>query len=328
MRFVLTVVEQLDRAARELVLDHPINNRLALILVDNAVELIIHHRLQYHLGHEKLLQRLSPKQRIAARDAFLEGRIKVIEFLGDITEVERAFIKICHNYRSELYHVGLIHERIIRAIAGCYFDLACDLFVRLPRGFRSWGSDDRYTEIARKYIGEVRSALPLGVDDAAIADKLRAELPRDLPELQSTLGYSALDSIEQIEGALEFLVQDNPAGNDEHEILRVAQQRLEFTRALAREGIEGTRMTPGYNEAVARITEKLRSSWRQRHISLPSSNWKIRACNLQSEPDRLIALAIYQQLRNDMAYLEEALSDLAMELDTYIQLEIDRRRGK
>ena len=38
MRYVLTIVEQLDRAARELVTDHPINNRLALILVDNATD--------------------------------------------------------------------------------------------------------------------------------------------------------------------------------------------------------------------------------------------------------------------------------------------------
>ena len=34
LRYTLTVVEQLDRAASELAVDHPINNRLALILVD------------------------------------------------------------------------------------------------------------------------------------------------------------------------------------------------------------------------------------------------------------------------------------------------------
>ena len=42
MRYILTVVEQLDRAARELTVNHPINNRLALIWILNAVELIIH----------------------------------------------------------------------------------------------------------------------------------------------------------------------------------------------------------------------------------------------------------------------------------------------
>ena len=45
MRYVITIVEQLDRAAAELTTDHPINNRLALILIDNATELILHRQL-------------------------------------------------------------------------------------------------------------------------------------------------------------------------------------------------------------------------------------------------------------------------------------------
>ena len=49
MRYILTVVEQLDRAARELETDHPINNRLALILVDNATELILHRQCTDYL---------------------------------------------------------------------------------------------------------------------------------------------------------------------------------------------------------------------------------------------------------------------------------------
>jgi hypothetical protein len=41
MRFVMLVVEQLDRAATELAVDHPLNARIALILVDNAEALQI-----------------------------------------------------------------------------------------------------------------------------------------------------------------------------------------------------------------------------------------------------------------------------------------------
>jgi hypothetical protein len=45
MRFATLVVEQLDRAATELAVAHPINARIALILVDNAAELIIHRNV-------------------------------------------------------------------------------------------------------------------------------------------------------------------------------------------------------------------------------------------------------------------------------------------
>ena len=49
----MTVVEQLDRAAGELRTDHPINNRLALILVDNATELVIERRCSDHVREDK-----------------------------------------------------------------------------------------------------------------------------------------------------------------------------------------------------------------------------------------------------------------------------------
>ena len=45
MRYIALIVEQLHRAALELAIDHPINNRIALILIDNAAELVVHHRL-------------------------------------------------------------------------------------------------------------------------------------------------------------------------------------------------------------------------------------------------------------------------------------------
>jgi hypothetical protein len=53
MRYVMPIVEQLDRAAQELAIDHPINNRLALILIDNATELILHGRCTDQIEEDK-----------------------------------------------------------------------------------------------------------------------------------------------------------------------------------------------------------------------------------------------------------------------------------
>src|SRR5258708_19732535 len=46
MRFATLIVEQLDRAATELAVNHPLNARMALILIDNAAELVIHRRCE------------------------------------------------------------------------------------------------------------------------------------------------------------------------------------------------------------------------------------------------------------------------------------------
>ena len=159
MRYVLTIVEQMDRAARELVTDHPINNRLALILVDNAMEVMLHRQCTDRLeldsmasglwkAHETLIHGesandhppfsvdlkkdvMTHKQRSQAKGIFLDGKLKVLESMEDITSKERRFIAIAHGYRNELYHVGLTHDEIIRPLAAQYFLLSCDLFVRL-----------------------------------------------------------------------------------------------------------------------------------------------------------------------------------------------------
>ena len=159
MRYVLTIVEQLDRAARELETDHPINNRLALILIDNATELMLHRQCTDRLkrdsmasslwkAHQSLAHRRPPGdeiefsedlrkdvmtqgQRSKAKGNFLDGKLKVLEDKEDITPTERRFIRIAHSYRNELYHVGLTHDEVTWAIAGQYFLLSCDLFVRL-----------------------------------------------------------------------------------------------------------------------------------------------------------------------------------------------------
>ena len=87
-------------------------------------------------------------------------------------------------------------------------------------------------------------------------------------------------------------------------------------------------MIPGYLDEVNRVRTALESTWRQRHMSVPAVKWHKRAEAIKNEPDALEAMMLYQALRHDMAYLEEAITNAASELDAWIQLEIDRARGK
>ena len=131
MRYITPIIEQLDRAAFELATDHPINNRLALILIDNALELVVHRRCMDSAGWDRHLvrehRRLSPKQRRMAEGRSFEDKLAVLGHLDDLSDAERRFISICHDYRSELYHVGLRHDDVIRGIAGQYFRLCVGL---------------------------------------------------------------------------------------------------------------------------------------------------------------------------------------------------------
>ena len=264
-----------------------------------------------------------------ARGAILGGKLKVLEDLGDLAPAERQFIKIAHGYRNELYHIGLKHDDITRSLAGEYYKLCCDLFQRLEPSWRASSSTDTFTEVTERYLPKRSGQYDfLGVSNDELARKLATAHPQDIAPVQFALSASARRAIDEIEEALDFLVQNHPAKLDGTKIFQNVQWQLDFARALEREGVEGSWMDPGYLENVAKVKSALQATWRQRHSLVPLDKWRHRADAIECEHDPLVATAQYQALRNDMIYLEEAIMNSAMELDAWIQMEIDRARGK
>ena len=357
MQHLMTIVEQLDRAASELATDHPINNRLALVLVDNAVELILHRECADLLEHDTAMSKmhqaklaigkdnpkvsrqpgtgtgdyvpLTLKQRAWARGAYMPDKVKVLAQRDVLTGPERRFIHAAHSYRSQLYHVGLDYDDIIRPMAGQYYVLCCDFLVRLKPTWRTISSADTYTEVAARYLPQRDGkVIPSSIDDDTLAEKLRSALPDTIPRLAGSLGDSAVRSVEEIEEAFDLLVQDNPSNLGEEELLELAQWDLDLEKKLLDEEVSGLWVDPNYRNEWLKVAATLRSDWRQRHHSLPAARWKHRAHVIRRVPDSLIAMDKYQSLRNDMAYPEEVLQSAASELDPWIQTQIDLARGK
>ena len=363
MRNLLTIVEQLDRAAAELSTDHPINSRLALILIDNATELLLHRQCASHLecdsmyfpmlkAYQSILERdpaadvtshlndiaentLSPQQRSKARGKSLEGKLKVLADKGDLTIFERRFIAIAHEYRNELYHVGLAHADIIRAVAGHYFLLSCDLLPRMRDGFlwvEAISSADTYTDIAKRYLplrdGELDlSRIGSGIREQ-MAEKLRFNLPSGLPNLAETLALSAHSSIEGVMANFRFLLENNPFDLGQREMLETAQWQFDLSRELERRDIDGLWVDPNYRQNFAKVVLELEKTWEQEYRSIPQESWIRRANSIEQEVDPLITLDKYQSLRKDMSYLEEAFESASEDLDRWIQHQIDLARGK
>ena len=360
MRYIVTIVEQMDRAIRELATDHPINNRLALILVDNATELMLHRQCTDRLGLDNMASRLwkahqaineertsgdhlqfsedlkkdvmTPKQRSQAKGIFLDGKLKVLEGMGDITAKERRFIAIAHDYRNELYHIGLTHDEIMRPLTAQYFLLSCDLFTRLGnKGFfgPSFTSNDEYTDVAKRYLPVHNGRLlAFDVDKADLADKLRSALPAGIPDLPGTLASCARKSIKSVTDEVGFLIRENPFDFDADKMLEVAQWQRDLAKALESEDVDGLWVDPNYRQDFSRVATALEAEWRQRHLSLPHERWTLRATAIERERDPFTTLALYQSLREDMSYLEESILSASIELDRWIQQQIDKARGK
>ena len=363
MQDLLTIVEQLDRAATELSTDHPINNRLALILIDNATELMLHGQCTSHLecdstyfpmlkSYESILERhpeadvsgpmndmakhvLTPQQRSSARGKSLPGKLKVLADKGDLTTDERQFIAAAHDYRNELYHVGLAHADIIRAIATHYFLLACDLLPRMRNSFfwsETISSDEKYTDIAKRYLPVRDGKVDLSQSGSGIrehmAQLLRYALPTGIPHLSTVLAHSAENSIKALMQNFQFLVRDNPFSYDEKGMLVVAQWQFDLTKALECKEVDGLWVDPNYRRELEQVASELEETWKPNHRSIPIDSWTRRSDTIRNELDPLTALYKFQSLKKDMAYLEDAFQSASEDLDKWIQHQIDVARGK
>ena len=183
--------------------------------------------------------------------------------------------------------------------------------------------------MAKRYL-PIRNGqiISFDVDKSILADKLRSALPVRIPDLAETLAASARKSIRSVTEEFAFLIRDNPFGFDANKMLEVAQWQWALTKALEDKDVDGLWVDPNYREEFSRIVRALEGTWRQRHFSLPSERWLLRANAVEREQDPLKALDLYQSLRDDMSHLEESILSASSELDRWIQQQIDEARGK
>ena len=357
----LTIVEQLHRATGELTTDYWVNNRLALILVDNAAELIVQHHCMDRLEDNEFWSRINmgkraiararppesdngdlesifgatpmtENQRRAAKSKHLGEILKLLVAMVDITQLERRFIAIAHEFRNELYHAGFAHGEVIRTIAGCYFLLCCELFVRLGNlsVWKLTGSRrEMRNEIAELYFPSLDDGpMSCEVDKEDVADRLRCALPDGMPDLSKSLAESAEKRIAETTKNFGFLERDNPQGLHGWELLKLIQWGYELEKALERENVDGLWWDPEYVKNVLRVAVELESAWAPQHTSLPTEGWLRQAGRIGQTDDPLAATDLYGSLMENMSYLRDVIDSAAEELDRWIQQEIDRIRGK
>ena len=78
--------------------------------------------------------------------------MKFARLEGSLGDETAQTLRIMHEFRNEVYHVGLQHESILPHLALFYFDTACGyLGSYKPMGL-GWGSNQKLPERAKKYF--------------------------------------------------------------------------------------------------------------------------------------------------------------------------------
>jgi hypothetical protein len=317
MRFATLIVEQFDRAATELVLDHPLNARMALILIDNAAELLIHRRCEHLVRADQRRGKpnLSSADRRSILGRFFGEKIKFLEKVAAISAAERHFIGELHTHRNALYHVGLKNDDIIRPLAVAYFRLTCALLIRLDNKTMGWGWPEEFVvaEALYPYFPDAAAGRQFPDYDSELVSKvLLARIPEDAPALEGALSAHSEASVEQVEGKFDSIELGLDRKSTAIETFRQVQRDADFQR-IVREGMRKKGMEdqfiPFGHPVMNELAAKLMPAWKPRYKSLPFDKWRLRAKSIAKVPDPLSSIRKFTDLRSEMDYLSQAIDD-------------------
>lgn len=333
MDHLIVCVEQLDRASDELADGSAIAGRLALILTDNVVELLMHRRCEDIFQRESGFDpdpakpgRYSRAARVRVLGQRFDEKYKFLLGEGDLTQQELDFVRICHDIRGEAYHAGLTHDAFVRSLAAEYHGLACALVRRLQVSWRATSSTDQFGPRLEKHLraGPGRlGARYLGTPVDEIAASLNASRPSADIRLQDALADALSSRIDANESNLQYLVDGTPCGKGSAEVELIEAQR--WADLFSGIPLDVQERTDEYGAYVLRRRKEMDLSWQPKLRALPMVSWQSRAEGVR-RATTMSALTRYEQISKDMEYIEGVLESAASSLSAHIDMQIDAAR--
>jgi hypothetical protein len=317
MRFATLIVEQLDRAATELAVDHPLNARMALILIDNAAELIIHRRCEDLVRADRKggAPKLTAANRRSILGHYFGEKIKFLEKMTAISDGERHFLGELHAHRNRLYHAGLSDDDIIRPLAIAYFQLTCVLLDRFDNKSMGWYKDLVIADTIHRYFPDAANGHPFpGYDAARVSKLLLDRTPEDAPALPTALAAHSQAFVAQLEEKFERIKLGLDRKSTASETFRQLQRTADFEK-LARERVRKNgkedqfQFIPFGHPVLNELAKKLMPKWKPRYTSPPFGKWQVCAKAIVKASDPLSTVKKFTDLRSEMEYLAEAIDD-------------------
>jgi len=327
VKTLTTYVEQLDRAAEELRGGTDVGNRLALILVDNVIELLLHRYCESRFGWQTLLTLHKPSQRYsrAAKTRVLGNRfdekVKFVKAEERLSEIEAYFINLCHKYRNEAYHVGLSRENVLLPVASLYHELAVELFIRLDTKTRGHGRKIEVPERVAKHAPPSWSTGYVDLyDTAPIAKSLDSARPA-LPRSAGAFYADALDDwISHLEKVTDYTVRG--FGLPIPDLLKKAQWSKDLFSDIPPDVQDGDPLAHHMSQKVERMT----SSWQPKYNALPFEGWKNRTARIRTNENGRAALASYDRLYDEIEYFDAFILDAAGVIDRQVDEAVKRSK--
>ncbi|MEI3807606.1 hypothetical protein V6R85_24090 [Agrobacterium sp. CCNWLW32] len=333
LRFLASVLDQMDLALEHIQKGGVHDARFGLMLTDNAIELAMHELAKTKHGELKaswfLQENYQHKKELEeAMGRVFEAKLKFAKLEGLLTEEQARTVAIMHNFRNELYHVGLQHEAILPALSRFYFSTACAVLGAYRIRYFSYWQGIELPERSKKYFTSRGDYSPAQPGDFAKACQT----------MEALCDHKKADTIRALADNMEQIISEQDTNLDivaEGVYVSQRQSRDQATvecqtwpLAFSDEGRKYAKERGFSGEKLPELLEWLGANYPLRFKKDPIPGWRRQVARLRSKGNPHVALANYAAFMEHTAQLREALNESAMAAEAEIDRQIDQRRGK
>lgn len=329
MQFFSYIFFQLDEARRYIQDGRPEPLRLALVLLDNCAEMQMAEHIRDELDRERMTERLQQNIQGLPLDDEASTSLKDVLTFKPLTVREKRAIdrnfdeKIkymverskslpqalgrpllhLHRYRNEAYHRSEVRPRTIRAACLILFEINFEMIKVVPRQHMSIPSDVDFSWIKERFRID---HLWLTMIEPIIAE-LRSGLIPEASDIATLLADYTEDRFADFYGYLHDIAQNTKGSGPEQGLAEAYAYRK-------------SRLANQENEIPPAILEHRDLAWFKH---LEGDIQQIREAST-----RLEAFERFAEIERALEPVETAVLELVVEIDNYIQLQVDIMRGK
>lgn len=328
IQFLADAIDQLDLALDQLATGDHNYDRFAMMLVDNALELTLHQHARDSEGRNRLWgavgkTEVDPKKVKQALGRRFDRKVSLARATGLIDEEMQTSLLNLHSFRNTAYHQGRRHESVLHSLALFYFDCVCRVLGSYRPRYWMSSTADEYSHRAVKYLGN--PGLHNAPEQFEGAFSRLAEVSRSIAsDLKADLAADLEATIDDFDQALDFIGEGHPTKPTREEALKRAQMTAAHTSDEAYELAEEHGVKPGRPGFAELLLEHY--PWPVSADPVPS--WRARQVKLGRTENDHAVLAMYCDFMRQTEALRECVTDLAAEVDGYIQHQIDMMLGK
>ncbi|WP_410509260.1 hypothetical protein RSJ42_03130 [Methanosarcina hadiensis] len=203
-------MEQIEEATIQIDKKTTTGSRLALILIDNALELSIWEKInsKYSIDNEDYEEIISGKFRaqLLKDYEYFNNKTNFLVSEGMITQKEKDVYDKCHFFRNEVYHQNIIRELIINDLAKIYLKACCNVILKLfDSSFYMFNYTKPVPEILTKYeIINSHGILKDGKIDEAVNTFFNTRVCSPL-QFSQTLALDINKRIEKVRDDIDYI---------------------------------------------------------------------------------------------------------------------------